>query len=330
MPGRKYKAGSGLYRYGFNGKEKCNEEYGEGNVYDYGFRIYNPRIAKFLSVDPLTQTYPSYTPYQFAGNKPIAAIDLDGLEEYVVIYFRRRPGGNPYKVVIHTVKVGTEKRDQNVQKVIHQQPDGNKVATNNVLVFEVLNEGIKGKESMTVSDKERASLNDEELSVYTKKNKHVNYKDHNTKVYPFADNNLYQSEPFENANFYEAEKIYNTEIKDLTLEIGGAIHQDKKGSFELGGKEGRALKALPGQIKDDGDIKSINITIVIPYNSDDISNEKINDLRDIAFKTGQNIKKYLLSSGVKESNINVYPDVKSFSSKAGEHPNGKAEIQLVR
>jgi RHS repeat-associated protein len=70
------------YRFHFNGKETDNEVYGAGNVYDYGFRIYNPRLGKFLSVDPLTKSYPWYTPYQFAGNKPIAAIDLDGLEEY--------------------------------------------------------------------------------------------------------------------------------------------------------------------------------------------------------------------------------------------------------
>lgn len=49
-------------------------------TYDYGFRIYNPTIAKFLSVDPLTASYPWYTPYQFAGNMPIWAIDLDGIE----------------------------------------------------------------------------------------------------------------------------------------------------------------------------------------------------------------------------------------------------------
>jgi RHS repeat-associated protein len=67
------------YRYGFNGKEKDNS-FGD-MVMDYGFRIYNPRIAKFLSVDPLTKEYPWYTPYQFAGNKPIFAVDLDGLEE---------------------------------------------------------------------------------------------------------------------------------------------------------------------------------------------------------------------------------------------------------
>jgi len=73
------------YRYGFNGKEKDPEGMGGGgSTYDYGFRIYNPKIAKFLSVDPLTKEYPWYTPYQFAGNKPIQAIDLDGLEEWIV------------------------------------------------------------------------------------------------------------------------------------------------------------------------------------------------------------------------------------------------------
>jgi RHS repeat-associated protein len=71
----------GAYRYGFNGKEMDNEVSGSGNQYDYGFRIYNPRIGRFLSVDPLCKSFPWYTPYQFAGNMPIWAIDLDGLEE---------------------------------------------------------------------------------------------------------------------------------------------------------------------------------------------------------------------------------------------------------
>ncbi|MBN9400963.1 MAG: hypothetical protein J0I17_12360, partial ['Candidatus Kapabacteria' thiocyanatum] len=68
------------YRYGYNGKENDNDVKGEGNQQDYGFRIYDPRVARFLSVDPLTKNYPWYTPYQFAGNTPIQAIDLDGLE----------------------------------------------------------------------------------------------------------------------------------------------------------------------------------------------------------------------------------------------------------
>ncbi|MFA6922877.1 MAG: N-acetylmuramoyl-L-alanine amidase [Bacteroidales bacterium] len=79
MPGRNFSSNS--YRFGFNGKEKDDELKGNGNSYDYGYRTYDPRICRFLSIDPLTKEYPWYTPYQFAGNKPIMAVDLDGLEE---------------------------------------------------------------------------------------------------------------------------------------------------------------------------------------------------------------------------------------------------------
>jgi len=83
MPGRKYDNGSG-YRYGFNGKENDKEVKGEGNQQDYGMRIYDTRLGRFLSVDPLTPEYPELTPYQFASNTPIQAIDLDGLEAFFI------------------------------------------------------------------------------------------------------------------------------------------------------------------------------------------------------------------------------------------------------
>ncbi|MFX1705877.1 hypothetical protein PV783_18060 [Chitinophaga sp. CC14] len=72
----------GLYRYGFNGKENDNEVKGEGNQINYGMRIYDPRIGRFLSVDPLQKQYPELTPYQFTANNPIENVDLDGKEIY--------------------------------------------------------------------------------------------------------------------------------------------------------------------------------------------------------------------------------------------------------
>ena len=86
MPGRKYSSASANYRYGFNGKELDNEVKGEGNQQDYGMRIYDPRLGRFLSVDPLYKKYPELTPYQFASNTPIQAIDLDGLEKLIYVY----------------------------------------------------------------------------------------------------------------------------------------------------------------------------------------------------------------------------------------------------
>jgi RHS repeat-associated protein len=76
MPGRRFSAG-GSYRYGFNGKENDKEVEGQQ---DYGFRILDNRLGRFKSIDPLTKKYPELTPYQFASNCPIEAIDLDGLE----------------------------------------------------------------------------------------------------------------------------------------------------------------------------------------------------------------------------------------------------------
>ncbi|GAA4843370.1 RHS repeat-associated core domain-containing protein [Algivirga pacifica] len=87
------------YRYGFNGKEN-DKDFGNAQlIQDYGFRLYNPGIGRFLSVDPLTKEYPWYTPYQFAGNTPVQAIDLDGLEEYHYLFTKEN--GKPIITFSH-------------------------------------------------------------------------------------------------------------------------------------------------------------------------------------------------------------------------------------
>jgi RHS repeat-associated protein len=84
------------YKFGYNGKVMDNDWNGEGAMYDYGFRIYDPRICKFLSVDPLAPKYAELTPYQFASNTPIWAIDLDGLEAaYMPFSLKAYKAGSP-------------------------------------------------------------------------------------------------------------------------------------------------------------------------------------------------------------------------------------------
>jgi len=86
MPGTEFYTGS-KPRYDFNGKETDQET----GTQDYGMRIYDTRIGKFLSVDPLAKSYPFYTPYQFAGNKSIQCVDIDGLEDlnYIVLHISK-------------------------------------------------------------------------------------------------------------------------------------------------------------------------------------------------------------------------------------------------
>lgn len=78
MPGRIFNAAAG-YRYGFNGKEEDDEVKGDGNQQDYEMRIYDPRLGRFLSVDPLTSEFPWQSPFVFADNNPIALIDFKGM-----------------------------------------------------------------------------------------------------------------------------------------------------------------------------------------------------------------------------------------------------------
>ncbi len=74
------------YRFGYQGQEKDSEIKGEGNSYNFSFRIYDSRIAKFLSPDPLRFRFPFYSPYHFSSNSPIAAVDLEGLQPWVRSY----------------------------------------------------------------------------------------------------------------------------------------------------------------------------------------------------------------------------------------------------
>ena len=63
--------------YLYNGKEFI-EAHGY-NTYDYGFRGYYATIGRFTSVDPLTEQTPWQSPYSYAGNNFVNAIDWMGL-----------------------------------------------------------------------------------------------------------------------------------------------------------------------------------------------------------------------------------------------------------
>jgi RHS repeat-associated protein len=87
MPGRIYNSNS--YRYGFSGHEKVDEISGDGNQIDMGARFLDVRLGRTSSIDPKAQFYPSTSPYAYALNTPIQAIDPDGK---VVIFIN----GNHY------------------------------------------------------------------------------------------------------------------------------------------------------------------------------------------------------------------------------------------
>ena len=83
MPGRN--ASSGDYRYGFQGQEVDPEPKGEGNSVNYKYRVHDPRLGRFLSIDPLAKAYAHNSPYAFSENRVIDAVELEGAESKIVI-----------------------------------------------------------------------------------------------------------------------------------------------------------------------------------------------------------------------------------------------------
>ena len=60
----------------FTGKE-LDDEHGL-DWYYFGARFYDPEIGRFLGIDPYSDAYPSWTPYQYGLNNPVIYFDFDG------------------------------------------------------------------------------------------------------------------------------------------------------------------------------------------------------------------------------------------------------------
>ncbi len=82
MPGRNFN--SSEYRFGFQGQEKDDELKGVGNSISFKYRIHDPRLGRFLSIDPLYKEYSFQSPYVFSQNRVIDCIELEGLEAWPV------------------------------------------------------------------------------------------------------------------------------------------------------------------------------------------------------------------------------------------------------
>ena len=77
LPGRNYSSSS--YDYGFNGMRKDDEIHGAtGTSYDFGARLYDPRVGRWLSLDMKSSKYPANSPYGFVANNPILNVEVDG------------------------------------------------------------------------------------------------------------------------------------------------------------------------------------------------------------------------------------------------------------
>ncbi len=66
------------YRYGYQGSERDDEVKGSGNSYTTEFRQLDPRLGRWLSIDPKTFGTPWESPYASMGGNPILCNDVLG------------------------------------------------------------------------------------------------------------------------------------------------------------------------------------------------------------------------------------------------------------
>ena len=88
------------YRFAFNGKEKDDEIKGAGNSYDFGDRIYDPRIGRWMSRDPREAKYPQWSTYNAFVCNPILFVDPSGQGAEITREYNEQ--GKVTKIIVTT------------------------------------------------------------------------------------------------------------------------------------------------------------------------------------------------------------------------------------
>ena len=65
-------------RWRYSGKEEQNAINSTLPLIDYGARMYDPTIARWMNVDPLSEKYYHISPYSYYEDNPINFFDPDG------------------------------------------------------------------------------------------------------------------------------------------------------------------------------------------------------------------------------------------------------------
>ena len=94
-------------RWRYSGKEEQQALSPALSLLDYGARMYDPTLARWLTPDPLAEKYMQWSPYGYCIGNPINMIDEDGNSPHVVAYMLIGAGVNGV-IALYQGKTGRE------------------------------------------------------------------------------------------------------------------------------------------------------------------------------------------------------------------------------
>ena len=106
---------SGGYRFGYQGSEKDNEFKGNGNSYTTEFRQIDPRLGRWLSVDPVIQPWQSS--YCLMDNNPISNNDILGniTNDWIITYTVKADGTHIVHIKLTAATINNSDKKFNIQ-----------------------------------------------------------------------------------------------------------------------------------------------------------------------------------------------------------------------
>jgi RHS repeat-associated protein len=207
------------YRFGYQGSEKDNEFKGQGNSYTTEFRQLDPRLGRWLTIDPLFAKFPGQSSYTSFDNNPILLIDHLGTETESGPGdgYTKNKDGTRSKTNANGTKTYDAPGFSSVTLPANAKVIGTMQDVDGKIDGAIHNNGVRYQ--ATVGDLARFEINNVEYIAQFSSGTFINYEDKNGREYVFIPS----------SNILETEKIQEESAYQLSdnlgqmMNVGGVI-----------------------------------------------------------------------------------------------------------